>query len=94
MSVEEREASQVFFSTEVEKSSSTTKEENCYLFQHRDPGQRLSGSGKGTAICFSTKTADSSWRVPGADLVFASGPGRAPQVTESPCTLMAEQRVV
>lgn len=84
MSGEEREASQVFFSTEAEKSTGTTEREDGHSFQHRDSGQRLSGSGKGPAIGFSTRIADSSRRAPGAGLVFAPGPGRAPQVTGEP----------
>ncbi|KAK1342860.1 hypothetical protein QTO34_015627 [Cnephaeus nilssonii] len=51
-------------STEAGDSSARTTEENCYLFQHGDSGQRLSGSRGGTATCFSTRF----WTAPSRSL--------------------------
>jgi len=78
---EEREASQVFFRTEAEDSSPTTTEGNGSLFQHRYSGQRLSGSTKGTATCFSTRAPDSFQRGSRADFISAPGNRTASLVT-------------
>lgn len=78
-----------FFSTEAENSSSTTKKINCYLFQHRGSGQRLSGPRKGTASAPRLRTAP-SW-FPRADFISARGPWTASQVTGSSCTLMGTE---
>lgn len=84
----EGEGSQVFFSAEARTAVRRPRKEIAILFQHRDSGQRLSGSGMGPAICFSTGAADSSWRRPGApDFVSAPGQRTAPRGTQEPLCL-------
>lgn len=92
----EGEGSQVFFSAEARTAGRRPRKEIANLFQHRDSGQRLSGSGMGPAICFSTGAADSSWRRPGAPPTSFQHPdsGQLPEVPRSPCALMGGQRVV